>query len=231
MPAVWPLSCSPVGGGRFDPVDPRERLKGLLGVTRSPGSQRSLAKAGGLGAPALGAYYNRIKDSVWCVLVYCCVIVDYYHGIILRFSYSNQCFLMLPHASRGTVFSPLSNAFNAFNASVQITTCECRYHGYQRVLCCDHGSLERAYKSYPLLSCSGLCFMYEGFRFEVVSASVHGFTAFARDHTSEPIHLQRVWTLQRSADCRPYGFLGAFFHLSFLHTVLRDSYICQTNAK
>ena len=228
MPAVWPLSCSPVGG------------EGLTPLTRERGSRVCWGSPGPLGrrghSPRRAAWGRRLwglttVESRTVYGVYSCIAASLLITIMVSFSVSrtatnaSSCFLML---SRGTVFSPLSNAFNA---SVQITTCECRYHGYQRVLCCDHGSLERAYKSYPLLSCSGLCFMYEGFRFEVVSASVHGFTAFARDHTSEPIHLQRVWTLQRSADCRPYGFLGAFFHLSFLHTVLRDSYICQTNAK
>ena len=36
---------------------------------------------------------------------------------------------------------------------------------------------------------------------------------FCRDRTSEPIHLQRVWTLQRSADYRLHGNLTCILYL------------------
>ena len=136
------------------------------------------------------------------------------------------------HASYGTGPFPLSNAFNAWciYSSIQITTCECRYHGYSGYFAVTMVSLERTYKAYLILFCRvhvcASCAKGSG-----LSWCLHGFTAFTRDHPFEPIHLQRVWTLQRFADYRPYGILGAFFHLSFLCTVLRDTCICQTYAK
>ena len=112
--------------------------------------------------------------------------------------------------------------------SIETTTCKCRYHacsGYFAVTMDRLSvltSLTLFCRVQVCASCAS-CAKGSGSRW-----CLHRVTAFARDHTSEPIHLQRVWTLQIFADYRPYVILGAFFHLPFLCTVLRETCICQT---
>ena len=88
--------------------------------------------------------------------------------------------------------------------SIEIATCKCRYHGYSgyfavtMVRLSVRTGLILFCRVQVCASCAS-CAKGSGSRW-----CLHGFTAFARDHTSEPIHVHRVWTLQRFADCRPY---------------------------